>query len=251
MATTKPRSKNVFLDLPIADPTCSAVDTEHGCWIKCGICDTFLNPKTNRPFNMIVPRKGGSFTIGRWNEHIKTDGHTSKLHVLKKADLEEKERNGTITAFELAQLNQQFRKKQRTLSFLPIVPSVVAATSSTNTPTTTPTTSIANQAVVPAISSTNTPTMTPFTSIGNSKPSASMLTKTCEGVIKAYRDVEVQKKIVAYVEFYAIDNSSGYICGCVQWNGLYQVFAMSCIVCEVKFQKAGKVWQCKECSELR
>ena len=156
----------------------------------------------------------------------------------------------TITALELAQLNQQFCKKQRTLSFLPIVPAVVAATSSTNTPTMTPTTSIGNPAVVAAISSTNTPTTTPITSIQNSKPSASMSTKTCEGVIKAYRDVEVQKKIETYIEFCAIDNSSGYICGRVPWNGLSQVFATSCIFCEVMFQKAGNVWQCKECSEL-
>lgn len=55
----------------------------------------------------------------------------------------------------------------------------------------------------------------PFTSIGNSNPSSiqSMLLKTCEGVIKSYKNVDVRKKIEAYVTFCAIEISSGYICG--------------------------------------
>jgi hypothetical protein len=42
-------SKADFLALPCTDPECNSVDSEHGLWVKCAVCESIMNHKATPP----------------------------------------------------------------------------------------------------------------------------------------------------------------------------------------------------------
>jgi len=242
MSATGNKAKERFLSLANVDAECEAVDAENGCWIKCGVCESIINPHTGRPFNIIAPKKDSPFTIGRWNEHKKTDAHSQNLRVLRKASLEAKEKDGTISRLERMELNQQFRKKQKLIPFKVVVPAEKAAS----------TTASAEVQVVNENAALKPPSVPAASSVPPSSASSKLVSKTCEGIIKGYRSDDVlQKNIKAYAQFCAIDISSGYVAGQVEWrNQRYQMFASDCILTEMSYEKNGDIYQCCKCKEI-
>jgi len=228
------KTKLEFLALPQSEAECVAVDMEHGLWIQCGICDSTRNPLTNRPYNMIMVKDNSPFTCGRWTEHKKTAAHSSKLRSQRKSMLEEKERSGTITRLELGELNQQFRKKQKTLPFMPAA-AAAATTTVAVAATTTDTTTSTTTAVVQS----------------NVAPKPPGISRSCEGVIAGYRKDDVQRNIEAYIEFCAIKASSGYVGGRVEWNMKFSMFAANCNPNEASYDKVLKVYRCDNCKVLQ
>ena len=54
-----------FVDLPKTDEHCSFVDTNHGQWAHCGLCDKAVKTRGN----------GREFTVGHWKENLNEDKH--------------------------------------------------------------------------------------------------------------------------------------------------------------------------------
>ena len=138
--------------------------------------------------------------------------HKQRLGCLKQSGQEELELNGTINRFEHGSLNQ-LRKKQKTIQFLP---------------------------------KALRPLATKVTAKDTCDATDSMTTRTCEGIIIAYRgNTSLQKKISAYVQYCAISSSTMYVAGTVPQNGLTQVFAQSCTPNNATYVKHAKVFQFK------
>lgn len=61
-------SRMRFLSLPNNDIYCKSVDTQRGLWVDCKSCN-----------KRVFTKAGESFTVGRWNLHLRTLEHSTKV----------------------------------------------------------------------------------------------------------------------------------------------------------------------------
>jgi hypothetical protein len=80
-------SFKAFVDLPLNDTHCDRVDLKTGLWFYCSVCHTEVKSRSDRPF-----------TIGRWNEHIKSGSAHSKrvMEIDQVASIREKRKSGKV-----------------------------------------------------------------------------------------------------------------------------------------------------------
>jgi hypothetical protein len=245
-------SKDDFLALPHSDAECDSVDSDSGLWIKCAVCDKGVNWKAGRPYNVIPCRVGRPFTLARWIDHKATDIHKNNVSCQKRSSLEQLESNGTISRLQRDNLNQ-LRKKQKTIGAFFLPP---ATTVTTKEDTCGATIAQATKATEDPCNATNfaqvvTHAATQKGPCNATTTSIAIASRTCEGIIIAYKnDKSLQKKIQAYVQYCSISSSTTYVAGTVQWNGLSQVFADLCTPNTVTYQMRSKVYQCLNCCHL-
>ena len=153
--------------------------------------------------------------------------------------------DGSITRFEQGELNQ-YKKKQRNITFLPVKPRQplpnAEISHETNNSGSTAVVAVAAAPAAHCLVISHAPNAASITT-------APAILKSCEGIIRVYKkDTVVQDKIDKYIQFCAISGEE-YVGGKVIWNGLSNVFAVSCVPYSATFQKVGKqkVFQCKAC----
>lgn len=77
-----------FVDLPVNDKYCSAVDMKYGMWYDCSLCKCRVKVRTGR-----------AYTTARWNDHTSED--SSHARQLKNSDcvaeLRKKKKEGKVS----------------------------------------------------------------------------------------------------------------------------------------------------------
>lgn len=89
--------------LPQTCKECRAVDHKYGRWYHCDICDR----------EIAVRGDGRDFTLGSWNEHVKTDDAHLKAVARRKEvrRLKLKRKKVPLTKDEQYELNQMDKKQ--------------------------------------------------------------------------------------------------------------------------------------------
>ena len=229
-----------FVDLPKTDEYCSFVDTKHGQWAHCGLCNKAVK----------TWRNGREFTVGRWKEHLNEMKHkqlAEEKHSKIALALKKKAQGGKLNMRDQRRHDQLKKSQQHMFGYFSKKP----PTKKTASLLTTASTALAKAAVEEAAAVSVMETLpTPELGLRASKKSMQF---SCEGIMPNYREETFQAHLRVYNLYSSVKDTSLYGFGFTGKDNFSQIFVPDCTRANGKLRKNayfGDSYSCAGCFEL-